>query len=122
MEHSVRQAKAAQRDAISENAVAQSLAAMSRWRLAEAGFWGFVAACYFAFPHHRSIMSEIAILAMFALSLDLILGYAGIVSLGHAAFFGFGAYTAGLFALHVTPDPFFGLALATLLSAVLRTH
>ncbi len=36
--------------------------------------------------------------ALFALSLDLILGYAGIISLGHAAFFGIGAYTAGLLA------------------------
>ena len=42
------------------------------------------------------LASQIAITALFALSLDLILGYAGIVSLGHAAFFGFGAYTAGL--------------------------
>ena len=44
------------------------------------------------------LLNEIAILALFALSLDLILGYAGIVSLGHAAFFGFGAYAAALFA------------------------
>ena len=50
-------------------------------------------------------LNEIAILALFALSLDLILGYAGIVSLGHAAFFGFGAYAAGLFAKHVMPRP-----------------
>jgi branched-chain amino acid transport system permease protein len=44
------------------------------------------------------------------LSLDLILGYAGIVSLGHAAFFGFGAYAAALFAKLVMPDPLAGLA------------
>ncbi len=44
------------------------------------------------------MLNEIAILALFALSLDLILGYAGIVSLGHAAFFGVGAYAAGLLA------------------------
>ncbi len=55
------------------------------------------------------ILNEIAILALFALSLDLILGYAGIVSLGHAAFFGAGAYTAGLLAKLVTPDPLAGL-------------
>ena len=54
------------------------------------------------------ILNEIAILALFALSLDLILGYAGIVSLGHAAFFGAGAYTAGLLAKHVTGDPLAG--------------
>ena len=53
----------------------------------------------------RCSLNEIAILALFALSLDLILGYAGIVSLGHAAFFGVGAYAAALFAKHVMPDP-----------------
>ena len=51
-------------------------------------------------PGKHLILNEIAILALFALSLDLILGYAGIVSLGHAAFFGFGAYAAGLLAKH----------------------
>jgi branched-chain amino acid transport system permease protein len=51
-------------------------------------------------PSKHLILTEIAILALFALSLDLILGYAGIISLGHAAFFGFGAYVAGLLAKH----------------------
>lgn len=70
-------------------------------------------------PRFHLILNEIAILALFALSLDLILGYAGVVSLGHAAFFGFGAYTAGLFALHVSPDPLLGLCVAAVLSAAL---
>ena len=53
------------------------------------------------FPRRNLILlNEIAILALFALSLDLILGYAGIVSLGHAAFFGLGAYAAGLLSKH----------------------
>ena len=68
------------------------------------------------------IINEIAIVALFALSLDLILGYTGIVSLGHAAFFGMGAYAAALFAKLVMPDPLlglvFGIACATLLGAV----
>ena len=63
-------------------------------------------------PEHALLVNEIAIVALFALSLDLILGYAGIVSLGHAAFFGFGAYAAALFAKHVMPDPLVGLAVA----------
>ena len=50
------------------------------------------------FPTYLQLASQIAITALFALSLDLILGYAGIVSLGHAAFFGLGSYTAGLIA------------------------
>ena len=61
-------------------------------------------------PRQALIGNEIAILALFALSLDLILGYAGVVSLGHAAFFGLGAYAAGLFAKHVSGDPLSGLA------------
>ena len=39
---------------------------------------------------------QVLIMVLFALSLDLILGYAGIVTLGHAAFFGIGAYTVGM--------------------------
>ena len=64
------------------------------------------------------LLNEIAILALFALSLDLILGYAGIVSLGHAAFFGVGAYAAGLLAKHVTGDPLAGLAAAIVAATV----
>ena len=60
--------------------------------------------------------------ALFAVSLDLVLGYTGIVSLGHAAFFGMGAYSAALFAKHVMPDPLVGLAVgivvATLVGAI----
>ena len=56
-------------------------------------------------PRHALIVNEIAIVALFAISLDLVLGYTGIVSLGHAAFFGMGAYAAALFAKHVMPDP-----------------
>jgi branched-chain amino acid transport system permease protein len=53
------------------------------------------------------------------MSLDLILGYSGIVSLGHAAFFGMGAYTAALFAKHLHPDPLWGLLVALLVTAML---
>src|SRR5262245_30206962 len=56
---------------------------------------------------------------LFALSLDLALGYAGIVTLGHAAFFGFGAYAAGLFAIHLSPDPLLGHLFAIAVTALL---
>ncbi|MBU3653916.1 MAG: branched-chain amino acid ABC transporter permease, partial [Limnohabitans sp.] len=72
-----------------------------------------------AVPSHAMMINEIAITALFALSLDLILGYTGIVSLGHAAFFGLGAYGAALFAKHVYPDPVVGLLFAMMLSALL---
>ena len=70
-------------------------------------------------PAQAPIINETAIWALFALSLDLILGYAGIVSLGHAAFFGLGAYTAALFARHLSPDPHLGLLAAMAASALL---
>jgi branched-chain amino acid transport system permease protein len=72
----------------------------ARWRWSEIVFWLAALACAFAFPSRYLIMTDIARLGLFALSLDLLLGYAGIVSLGHAAFFGVGAYAAGLLAVH----------------------
>jgi branched-chain amino acid transport system permease protein len=72
-----------------------------------------------AVPTHAALINEIAIVALFAMSLDLVLGYTGIVSLGHAAFFGMGAYTAALFAKHVMPDPLLGLAVGIAVSTVL---
>ena len=62
-------------------------------------------AAFFVFPNHRVLGSQILITGLFAVSLDLILGYAGIVSLGHAAFFGMGAYAAGLLAVHGWGEP-----------------
>jgi branched-chain amino acid transport system permease protein len=74
---------------------------------------------FVAGEQHSLLANEIAIFALFAVSLDLILGYAGIVSLGHAAFFGTGAYAAALFAKHVMPDPLVGLAVAIAVSTLL---
>jgi branched-chain amino acid transport system permease protein len=70
-------------------------------------------------PNQALLVNEIAIIALFAVSLDLVLGYAGIVSLGHAAFFGLGAYTAALFCKHVTPDPHVGLLVAMAVAATM---
>jgi branched-chain amino acid transport system permease protein len=95
-----------------------ALLARSRWRAWEVVAWCVLWLLPFVLPSHAALINEIAILALFALSLDLILGYAGIVSLGHAAFFGIGAYGAGLFAKHVMPDPLAGLLVAMALSAL----
>jgi branched-chain amino acid transport system permease protein len=70
-------------------------------------------------PTQAPLINETIIWALFALSLDLVLGYAGIVSLGHAAFFGLGAYSAALFAQRVSPDPHLGLLVAMAAAAVL---
>jgi branched-chain amino acid transport system permease protein len=97
--------------------VAAYLAGRARWRPLELAFWAIAAATLFALPGKHLILAEIAILGLFALSLDLILGYAGILSLGHAAFFGIGAYAAGLLAKHgLVAEPLFALALAALLA------
>ena len=96
-----------------------SLRALSRWRWPEVAAWVAIASTLVVFPSHAALVNEIAILALFALSLDLILGYAGIVSLGHAAFFGAGAYAAALFAKLVMPDPLVGLVVATSVAALL---
>ncbi len=85
---------------------------MNARRVTEALFWIAALAVVLLFPRRLLLLNEIAILALFALSLDLLLGYAGIVSLGHAAFFGFGAYLAGLLAKHGVTEPLLGLAAA----------
>jgi branched-chain amino acid transport system permease protein len=98
---------------------ATSLARRARWRWPEIVFWVVAFAAILAPAGKHLILNEIAILALFALSLDLILGYAGIISLGHAAFFGLGAYAAGLMCKHVMPDPLVGLLVAIVVAAIL---
>jgi len=87
-----------------------SLLRSSRIRPWEPVLWILAFLAPVAMPQHAAIVNEVAIVALFAVSLDLVLGYTGIVSLGHAAFFGFGGYAAALFAKHVMPDPLVGLA------------
>jgi branched-chain amino acid transport system permease protein len=95
------------------------LRSAARWRWWEFALYAALALSWLLLPGQALLLNEIAILALFAISLDLILGYAGIVSLGHAAFLGFGAYVAALFAKLVMPDPLLGLAVAVALTTVL---
>jgi branched-chain amino acid transport system permease protein len=100
--------------------IAEHAQRSARWHPIEIVFWIAVAACAFLFPSRYLIMTDILRLALFAMSLDLILGYAGIVSLGHAAFFGVGAYCAGLLALHgIVSEPVLALLVAGLVATVL---
>ncbi|WP_293856136.1 branched-chain amino acid ABC transporter permease [uncultured Alsobacter sp.] len=105
--------------ALSSAQVSAALGRAARWNIPEILFWLVAVGAYFALPTRHLILNEIAILGLFAVSLDLILGYAGIVSLGHAAFFGLGAYTAGLLAKHGFGDPLLGLAAAAAMAAAL---
>ena len=97
----------------------QSLLGQSRLKWLEVGFWLLAFAAPILSPSHVLIINEIAIVALFAVSLDIILGYTGIVSLGHAAFFGLGGYAAALFAKLVMPDPLVGLAVGIGAAALL---
>jgi branched-chain amino acid transport system permease protein len=89
------------------------------WRPAELIFWLAPVAVYFFLPRQLVLLSQVAIVGLFALSLDLILGYAGIISLGHAAFFGVGGYAAGILAQRGWGEPLSGLMLGGLIAAVL---
>jgi len=82
-------------------------------------FWVGLFSLPILLKNHALFINEIACVALFALSLDLILGYTGIVSLGHAAYFGFGAYTAALFAKLIYPDPLVGLLVGIFLTSLL---
>src|SRR3990170_4853016 len=94
------------------------LRAQTRWHPLEYVFWLATLLPFVLFPNYLSLASQIAITALFALSLDLILGYAGIVSLGHAAFFGIGAYTAGIISKYGLGDPVTGLLVAAVVAGV----
>jgi len=95
------------------------LEAQIRWRPVEIAFWLATLLPFVLAPNYLVLASQIAITALFALSLDLILGYAGIVSLGHAAYFGFGSYTAGLIAKWGWGEPVTGLLMAAAAAGVL---
>ena len=81
--------------------------------------WVLAIACFFTAPTYLPLGSYVLIMMLFALSLDLILGFAGIITLGHAAYFGFGAYVAAIFALRVSADPLAGLVVSALAAGIL---
>jgi len=96
------------------------LARRARWSPLEIAFWIFVFATIWLFPGKYLIMKDTAILALFALSLDLILGYAGIISLGQAAFFGLAGYFSGLVAKYgLIDEPVVALIISGLVAAAL---
>ncbi|MEZ5786908.1 MAG: branched-chain amino acid ABC transporter permease [Xanthobacteraceae bacterium] len=96
------------------------LTTRARWSLIEIVFWVVAFASIYFLPEHYLILTEIVIWALFALSIDLILGFAGVISLGQAAFFGVGAYAAGLMAKHgIIVEPILALIAAGLVAGVL---
>lgn len=90
-----------------------------RWRPGEALPWAIAVAGFFLYPDYAYLGAQVLILILFALSLDLILGYAGIVTLGHAAYFGLGAYVAGMLSAHLAwHEPISGLIAAGAVAAL----
>jgi len=82
--------------------------------------WVAALAVFIALPQYLPLGARILVYILFALSLDLILGYAGIITLGHSAFFGLGAYVAGILGakLGIT-DPLLQMAAAAAAAALL---
>lgn len=77
------------------------------------------ATLFFGWPEHLSLAARIATMAIFVMSLDLVVGYGGLATLGHSAMFGVGAYASGLLAMHLTGDPLLGLLAGAGAGAVL---
>lgn len=102
----------------SPNLAVADFRARARWQWYEPLFWLGAVAWYFVFPDYLPLGTQILAAALFALSLDLILGYGGIVSLGHTTFFGIGAYTAGLLARHGWGEPITCVLAGGLLAAL----
>jgi branched-chain amino acid transport system permease protein len=88
----------------------------TRWRWPEIAFWLVALAAIFAFPSRAALFSEVLVAGLFALSLDLILGLAGVVSLGQAAFLGLGAYASAILASAGYADPTLGLLVGALVA------
>jgi len=105
--------------ALPAGAVSAHLNRKARWRPIEIVFWLAIVALIFAVPSRALLINEILLAGLFALSLDLVLGYAGIVSLGQAAFFGVGAYGAGILANAGLTEPILGLVIASLIAGAL---
>ena len=94
------------------------LHARTRWHPLEIVFWLATPLPFVVVPEYLQLASQIAIAALFAISLDLILGYAGIVSIGHAAYFGLGAYTAGILSKYGIGEPLILLVLGAAVAGV----
>jgi len=97
-------------------AVRQAFARRHRLRAYEALPWLVAVAAYFVFDNYLALGAQILATILFALSVDLVLGYAGIITLGHAAFFGVGAYAAGILAAHGWGEPISGLLIAAIVA------
>jgi branched-chain amino acid transport system permease protein len=98
-----------------------SLANPPLWRqaLPYGALLAYALLIYFYFPDQLPLAARIAALAIFVMSLDLVVGYGGLATLGHSALYGVGAYAAGLLATHLSANPLLGLLVGAVAGAVL---
>ena len=99
--------------------IAAYFTSIARWKPAEIAFWLGAAAFYFVPDANLILVGQIIIWGLFAMSLDLLLGYRGIPSIGHAVFFGVGAYAAGFLGKYGWTEPISGLLVAMLVAGIL---
>jgi branched-chain amino acid transport system permease protein len=99
--------------------ISAHLSRRARWRWSEIAFWLAIVVLIVLFPSRDSLINEILVSGLFALSLDLILGLAGIVSLGQAAFYGAGAYAAAILASQGYNDPILLLLIGAIVGGLL---
>jgi branched-chain amino acid transport system permease protein len=103
----------------SDNIAARALGRRHRFQWWETLPWILALGFYFVFPRYLGFGTELLITVLFAISLDLALGYAGIITLGHAAFFGAGAYAVGMLAKHeIWTEPISGLVIAAVVAGL----
>lgn len=98
--------------------ISRYFAARTRWSRWEFAFWAAWLVLFFIPGSDLVLLSQILVWGLFALSLDLLLGYRGIPSLGHAAFFGIGAYTAGFLGKYGWTEPISGLLVAGMVAGL----
>jgi branched-chain amino acid transport system permease protein len=92
--------------------------ATRRLRMVELLPWVILIGTYLLLPSYLPLATQVIVMILFALSLDLLLGYTGIVTLGHAAYYGVGAYTAGILAVSGWSEPISGLLAATVMASI----
>ncbi len=96
-----------------------SILSRHQWRAGELLWLAAALACYFVFPQYLALGTTVLIMVVLVMSFDLLLGFGGVLSLGHAVFFGLGAYTAGWLSLAGLTEPVSAVIVAGIAAAAL---
>lgn len=96
-----------------------SILSRHHWRAGEALWLAAAVACWFLFPEYLALGTSVLVMVLLVLSYDLLLGFSGVLSLGHAVFFGLGAFVAGWLSLAGWQEPISAVVVAGIAGAVL---